>query len=112
MNHFIKNPSAYIYVQKQQILIETNHQKQSCCCLYRRQSFWFGEVTTLPYLFVNKKSLLLNKNFGMILCFSLIHSGHFYSAPSSTLLLRGAPDYSTYSLLYRSFTPKRTGNCR
>jgi len=25
-----------------------------------------------------------------------IHSGHFYSAPSSTLLqLRGAPDYST-----------------
>src|SRR6218665_193165 len=27
--------------------------------------------------------------------FSLIHSGHFYSAPSSPLLLRGAPDYST-----------------
>src|SRR6218665_2407797 len=26
---------------------------------------------------------------------SFIHSGHFYSAPSSTLLLRGAPDYST-----------------
>ena len=24
-----------------------------------------------------------------------IHSGHFYSATSSTLLLRGAPDYST-----------------
>src|SRR6218665_3744486 len=24
-----------------------------------------------------------------------IHSGHFYSAPSSSLLLRGAPDYST-----------------
>src|SRR6218665_2171096 len=24
-----------------------------------------------------------------------IHSGHFYSAPSSPLLLRGAPDYST-----------------
>ena len=23
-----------------------------------------------------------------------IHSGHFYSAPSSPLLLRGAPDYS------------------
>src|SRR6218665_2705043 len=26
---------------------------------------------------------------------SFIHSGHFYSAPSSILLLRGAPDYST-----------------
>src|SRR6218665_2242173 len=24
-----------------------------------------------------------------------IHSGHFYSAPSSPLSLRGAPDYST-----------------
>ena len=26
---------------------------------------------------------------------SFIHSGHFYSASSSPLLLRGAPDYST-----------------
>src|SRR6218665_712897 len=26
---------------------------------------------------------------------SFIHSGHFYSAPSSPLLLRGAPGYST-----------------
>src|SRR6218665_3724235 len=26
---------------------------------------------------------------------SFIHSGHFYSAPSSPLRLRGAPDYST-----------------
>ena len=26
---------------------------------------------------------------------SFIHSGYFYSAPSSPLLLRGAPDYST-----------------
>jgi len=26
---------------------------------------------------------------------SFIHSGHFFSAPSSPLLLRGAPDYST-----------------
>src|SRR6218665_2316523 len=26
---------------------------------------------------------------------SFIHSGHFYSTPSSPLLLRGAPDYST-----------------
>ena len=26
---------------------------------------------------------------------NFFHSGHFYSAPSSPLLLRGAPDYST-----------------
>ena len=26
---------------------------------------------------------------------SFIHSGHFDSAPSSPLLLKGAPDYST-----------------
>ena len=28
-------------------------------------------------------------------CYSFTHSGHFYSASSSPLLLRGAPDYST-----------------
>ena|SRR6218665_3842542 len=27
--------------------------------------------------------------------YAFIHSGHFYSASSSPLLLRGAPDYST-----------------
>src|SRR6218665_1266307 len=32
----------------------------------------------------------------MLLLLLFIHSfGHFYSAPSSPLLLRGAPDYST-----------------
>src|SRR6218665_1349128 len=30
-----------------------------------------------------------------MLVHSFIHSGHFYSAPSSSLLLIGAPDYST-----------------
>jgi len=43
--------------------------------------------------------------------YSFIHSGHVYSATSSSLLLRGAPDY-TARILYRSFTPKRTGNCK
>jgi len=42
---------------------------------------------------------------------SFIHSGHFYSAPSSPLLFRGAPDYTAW-ILYRSFTPKRTGSCK
>ena len=31
--------------------------------------------------------------------YNFIHSGHFYSAPSSPLLLRGAPDYSTDTVL-------------
>jgi len=35
----------------------------------------------------------------------VIHSGYLYSAPSSPLLLRGAPD--TAPILCRNFTPKR-----
>src|SRR6218665_3164721 len=31
----------------------------------------------------------------MLVKHSFIHSGHFYSDPSSLQLLRGAPDYST-----------------
>ena len=37
--------------------------------------------------------------------YSFIHSDHFYSASSSPLLLRSAPD--TARILCRSFTPKR-----
>jgi len=42
---------------------------------------------------------------------SFIHSGYFYSASSSPLLLRGAPDYSidTVSKLTRR---SATGNCK
>ena len=36
---------------------------------------------------------------------SFIHSGYFYSASSSPLLLRSAPD--TAQILFRSFTPRR-----
>src|SRR6218665_3573140 len=44
----------------------------------------------------HKLSNNINRNGGSShLCCSFIHSGHFYSAPSSPLLLRGAPDYST-----------------
>jgi len=41
----------------------------------------------------NVSSAALRTTFGQI--HSFIHSGHFYSASSSPLLLRGAPDYST-----------------
>ena len=40
-----------------------------------------------------------------IITHSFVHSGYFYSAPTSPLLLRGAPD--TARILCRSFTPKR-----
>src|SRR6218665_2316257 len=45
---------------------------------------------TMPY-YAMPCTMLCNT----ILIHSFIHSGHFYSAPSSPLLLRGAPDYST-----------------
>src|SRR6218665_1035155 len=41
----------------------------------------------------------------LALVHSFIHSDYFYSAASSPLLLRGAPD--TAGILCRSFTPKR-----
>src|SRR6218665_3865146 len=37
--------------------------------------------------------------FSMLCIHSFIHPGHFYSAPSSPLLLRGASDYSTDTVL-------------
>src|SRR6218665_4188992 len=43
-------------------------------------SLWSSSIT--PHIF-------------MVISFHSFHSGHFYSAPSSPLLLRGAPDYST-----------------
>ena len=44
-----------------------------------------------------KKGLLIRffQDCVPVVLHSFIHSGHFYSAPSSPLLLRGSPDYST-----------------
>src|SRR6218665_1554448 len=44
--------------------------------------------------------------------FLSIHSGHFYSAPSSLLLGYSEALPTTARILYRIFTPKRTVNCR
>src|SRR6218665_3469598 len=44
---------------------------------------WFYTPATLESIYIN------------YVIHSFIHSGHFYSATSSPLLLRGAPDYST-----------------
>ena len=40
-------------------------------------------------------SILIVAFYYTLFVHSFIHSGHFYSASSSPLLLRGAPDYST-----------------
>ena len=76
-----------------------------CACL----TFW---MLTLAYRFcfgsapagsrdfafvsaVESSSLRLRLKMNVESHNSFIHSGYFYSAPSSPLLLRGAPDYST-----------------
>ena len=57
-------------------------------------------LTATPWLPIITKSIKLRARvrggFQLVDNFhSFIHSGHFYSAPSSPLLLRGAHDYST-----------------
>src|SRR6218665_134785 len=42
---------------------------------------------------------IIGVNFNRQSCHSFIHSSHFYSASSSPLLLRGAPDYSMDTVL-------------
>src|SRR6218665_2351279 len=48
-------------------------------------------------------------SFGIFLLHSFIHSGHFYSALQVLYYSETLP--TTARILYRSFTPKRTGNC-
>src|SRR6218665_1168015 len=43
----------------------------------------------------------------LVIVHSFIHSDHFYSASSSPLLLKGAPDTARIPVLCWSFTPKR-----
>ena len=44
---------------------------------------------------------------------SFIHSGHFYSAPSSPVLLRGAANYSSDAVSeFHAEAHMCTGNCR
>src|SRR6218665_3637235 len=54
-------------------------------------------INTYTHTHTYKHTCIPPHKFIHILTFmhSFIHSGHFYSAPSSPLLLRGAPDYST-----------------
>src|SRR6218665_520470 len=77
-------------------------------CLYTILSIPFCPYHFVRYHFVLEPHPCFNSNIHLyiypcitaciyiyIFIHSFIHSGHFYSAPSSPLLLRGAPDYST-----------------
>src|SRR6218665_1175864 len=61
------------------------HGPHSCCSIRHcsRASLCYNHCNILYYICT---SMVIH---------SFIHSGHFYSAHSSPLLLRGAPDYST-----------------
>src|SRR6218665_1474749 len=49
-------------------------------------------VTTFWHVYIKPRCTVIRR---ISIVHSFIHSGHFYSEPSSPLLLRGAPDYST-----------------
>src|SRR6218665_2316616 len=57
----------------------------------------YSYLITLHYIFsyLRVENSIFNKFKEFKFIHSFIHSGHFYSAHSSPLLLRGAPDYST-----------------
>src|SRR6218665_925298 len=71
---------AFSRSTKVQYLLLFNSDIFSCTCLSKNTA--------------NKTPFTQNKP-NWLFIHSFIHSGHFYSAPSSPLLLRGAPDYST-----------------
>ena len=62
-------------------------------------------TTTCNRKILSSIQLLFNQRTFQQSSFRFIHSGYFYSASSSPLLLRGAPD--TARILCRNFTPKR-----
>ena len=49
----------------------------------------------LYYIKQTNNSVVVVERPNHLFVLSFIQSGHFYSAPSSHLLLRGAPEYST-----------------
>ena len=69
-----------------EILSEVESLKFQCSAIVDVQS-----ASSVDLLNAIQKSVFFKEVYHYI----LIHSGHFYSAPSSPLLLRGAPDYST-----------------
>src|SRR6218665_2872315 len=62
-------------------------------------------VTCLKTFLVGTSTLRAFKKYCMRQVYAFIHSGHFYSASSSPLLLRSVPD--TTQTLCRNFTLKR-----
>ena len=74
-------------------------------CLFLMKIIWLldfngwprqklGEPVAWMMLILKQMNACIHLQY-VIYIHSFIHSGHFYRAPSSPLLLRGAPDYST-----------------
>ena len=77
-------------VQKQNSICILYNRKEICTTTWCTSLNWLQQQTTFPLL---QKMMPVLITFQCIIAF--IHSGHYNSAPSSPLLLRGAPDYST-----------------
>ena len=79
-----------------------------CTCLLHSLGPWQMMQCLLDHSQFNMRSNLVLQhnllNLRFISASAFIHSGYFYSASSSPLLLRGAPD--TARILCQSFTPK------
>src|SRR6218665_3963534 len=71
----------------------------NCSSLHRHQSWGLGcrEILVWGVLGGSQGASWMGRETLLYLSFihSFIHSGHFYSAPSSPLLLTVAPDYTT-----------------
>src|SRR6218665_1506183 len=89
-------------IRNEIICEKMNKKKKVIDNVRKRRLTWLGHITRMENGRLSILTLFIH---------SFINSGNFYSASSSPHLLRGAPDYIT-RILYRSFKPKRTGNCR
>ena len=81
------------------------HLQRVCICI--RTTYWHKRniIGHLISTWILIKVLQINAINKILHVYSFIHSGYFYIASSSPLLLRGAPD--TARILCRSFTLKR-----
>src|SRR6218665_1626983 len=75
-----------------------NYLLTKCDIIFLCMKFIWSQKRSSPFLFPffgNACRLSCSLVIALTFIHSFIHSGHFYSAPSSPLPLRGAPDYST-----------------
>src|SRR6218665_2065565 len=65
--------------------------------IYPNQVLWnfYKDDRDVAWRLIEERTFWKSAAFIWAHPYSFIHSGYFYSVPSSPLLLRGAPDYST-----------------